>query len=566
MSSTPSRRRVYITRVNQALQNTSDTNYFLLNPPSYEEFCLLRDQVYHSRQASRDPSRQSQSFLRIQASFNRFLRSAVFEDWLTENAEQLFADNTVGAGSSRDFDPLSPFTPVGGEGSANPAYSPGEQLSPGFLPPVVPFVLPLSIMGTPATFDNCRHFLRVVTSPKLVPGNTLYTANALSAADEERLEKVKADKLAKSVLTGDRPRLKLEGNIKSQHWEEFYRIFTTILADNCDLFSLLVDLSFDQHASASAVNDAIAASGGPVLRYPGAGANEQVGNDEPFRLNAKANRKIYATLLLLTNGHASEIVKRVVDMDGRRALFSLRADALKQTDGQVIALQQQIANFKVPANKSPSSSLDTLWGLCKELHTLLTSKGSSYGDVQVKAAIVHALPEAYQQFCVVRDQRDTSDETVESLLTQISNYHVTYLNKDTAKAATAPTKQKSGGDAKPPSEKEKAKAKKLGKAEKAKKAKAAKAKEAAKASNASNDNTFQGECVICKNVNPGAAGNNHPFAECPLLKKVKNLGSSASRTVRTVTTSDDDSDDEQKVSAVSVKGKGKATRFNVPRG
>jgi hypothetical protein len=499
------------------------------------------------------------------------LRSTVFDDWLTENAEKLFADNTVGAGSYRDVDPLSPFQPVGGQGSANPAYSPGEQLSPGVLPPVVPFVLPLSIMGTPATFDNCRYFLRVVTSPKLIPGSTLYTANALSAADEERLEKVKADKLAKSVLTGDRPRLKLEGNIKSQHWEEFYRIFTTILADNCDLFSLLVDLSFDQHASAAAVNDAIATAGRPVLRYPGAGTNEQVGNDEPFRLNAKANRKIYATLLLLTNGHASEIVKRVVDMDGRRALFSLRADALKQTDGQVIALQQQIANFKVPANKSPSSSLDTLWGLCKELHTLLTSKGSSYGEIQVKAAIINALPDAYQQYCVVRDQRDTSDESVESLLTQISNYHVTYLNKDTAKAASASTRQKSGGGAKPPSEKEKAEAKKLGKAEKAKaekaKAKAAKAKEAAKASNATNE-PFQGECVICKNVNPGAAGNNHPFAECPLLKKLKNLGSSASssRTVRTVTTSDDDSDEEEKkVSAVSVKGKGKAFRFNVPR-
>ena len=69
-------------------------------------------------------------------------------------------------------------------------------------------------------------------------------------------------------------------------------------------------------------------------------------------------------------------------------------------------------------------------------------------------------------------------------------------------------------------------------------------------------------------MNPGAAGNNHPFAECPLLKKLKNLGSSvsSSRTVRTVTTSDDDSDEEEKkVSAVSVKGKGKAFRFNVPR-
>jgi hypothetical protein len=200
---------------------------------------------------------------------------------------------------------------------------------------------------------------------------------------------------------------------------------------------------------------------------------------------------------------------------------------LKQTDGQVIALQQQIANFKVPATKSPSSSLGTLWGLCKELHTLLTSKGSSYGDVQVKAAIINALPEAYQQLCIVRDQRDTSDESVETLLTQISNFYISYLTKETTKAATAPVKQKSGGDAKPPTEKEKAKAKKVGKAEKTKKAKAAKAKEA-KASSASNDNTFQGECVICKSVNPGAAGNNHPFAECPLLKKVKNLGSNSS--------------------------------------
>jgi hypothetical protein len=360
----------------------------------------------------------------------------------------------------------------------------------------------------------------------------------------------------------------LEGNVKSQHWEEFYQIFSTILVDNCDLFSSLIDLTFDQHASIAALDDAISSSGKAVPRFPGASEDDTVADSDVFRFNAKANRKMYATLLILTSGHAHEIVKRVTDLDGRRALFSLRADALKQTDGQVIALQQQISTFKIPAGKSPSASLDTLWGLCKELHTLLTSKGSSYGDVQVKAAIINALPDAYQQLCIVRDQRDTADESVDTLLTQISNFYISYLTKETTKAASASSdKQKSGGDAKPPTKKEKAKAKKVGKAKKAQKAKAAKAKEA-KASGASNDSSFQGECVICKSVNPGASGNNHPFAECPLLKKVKNLGSnsSASRTVRTVTTSDDDSDDEQKASAVSVKGKGKATRFNVPRG
>ena len=87
-------------------------------------------------------------------------------------------------------------------------------------------------------------------------------------------------------------------------------------------------------------------------------------------MSAKGNGKIYSALLLLTDGHAKEIVMRTPNNDGRRALFSLRFDAHKQTDGQVIALQNEVNTMKCQGTKNPAAFLDRLQRKCRELDSL----------------------------------------------------------------------------------------------------------------------------------------------------------------------------------------------------
>jgi len=312
-------------------------------------------------------------------------------------------------------------------------------------------------------------------------------------------------------------------------------MFSTIICDYHPSFKHLINLSVDQHASIDKLDAAIAASGTAAAAPRNGISGDTADTANCFKFSEAANDKLYNVLMLSTGGHAREIVMRVNDNDGRKVLFALRADALKQTEGQVQTLQSQILTTKLLANKHPAIFLDKLQRNCQELDSLLRLQdGSAFGEGQTKAAILNALPDEYKPFRISRDQHDKRGESVIALIITIVNHYIAYIEKAggntgqaggvTAsplsksarrRAARAKTKV-AAADATPTSDKGK-----LSKGEKAK------AKALAQSSDQSRDSPPDRDCIICKELEHPPSNLRHWFRDCPTLAKVRSTGDRA---------------------------------------
>ena len=77
------------------------------------------------------------------------------------------------------------------------------------------------------TFYELTFYHVSVANPSLIPARTV-VHNTLAAAEITEVAKIHIDKMMKSLLAGDRPKLKLEGNLKFKHWETYYRALDTL--------------------------------------------------------------------------------------------------------------------------------------------------------------------------------------------------------------------------------------------------------------------------------------------------------------------------------------------------
>ena len=294
-----------------------------------------------------------------------------------------------------------------------------------------------------ATFTNCSFYHVFVRSNDYIPRNTVTRDD--NAVDLASITALRADKISRALISSERPSLKLEGSNKTRQYEDFTKMFSTIICDYHPSFKHLINLSVDQHASIDKLDAAIAASGTAAAAPRNGISGDTADTANCFKFSEAANDKLYNVLMLSTGGHAREIVMRVNDNDGRKVLFALRADALKQTEGQVQTLQSQILTTKLLANKHPAIFLDKLQRNCQELDSLLRLQdGSAFGEGQTKAAILNALPDEYKPFRISRDQHDKRGESVIALIITIVNHYIAYIEK-----AGGNTRQAGGATANP---------------------------------------------------------------------------------------------------------------------
>ena len=478
-------------------------NFFVLYPPRFDIYIDLRQFIYARETGGGVRTRHFVSkFTCIRAAVRLFEQTVGFKQFILQDRFRINLDN-----------------------------------SPVYLRQVIA----LTIM---ATLEGCSAYHVLITTVSYMPRQTSLL-DADTPASIAAMGIIKADKIAKAILTGDRSKLKLEGNIKSQHWQDFCDVLFSITTDYSLLFENLLDLNFDQHATISSVQASLDALpvGGHLYSDPLDNASAEILNTDTFKFNSCVNSKLYGILLLVTDGHANEILKRVTNRDGRMALLALKQDAIKQTDGQVITLQSQINTFVISSTKSPAGPLDTLLKLCKELDCLLKFQGSQYGPGQVKAAVLHSLPDEYKAFRIARDNGDSSSQTVDTLVTSITNHFSNYIgganrNDDHAKASTS---NGSNGSSKPSTNSGKGKGKGNGAKRKAGRA----AKAGAKGhESSSNDNGNRGtrksgnanaadtnrqelrDCIICSQLDNHPNDIKHLFKDCPTLTNFKNKGSS----------------------------------------
>ena len=373
----------------------------------------------------------------------------------------------------------------------------------------------------PITFEDCVRFLDKTssTSPSYSPPSSMTIPD--SNEIKEAMGKIKADKVAKAIK--DSQKLNLHGNAKTAQWECFITIFTTVLLDYSYMFEHCIDLSFNQHVSIAALQYVIDSGGVHVIE--GDTSSPAITSTDALKFFIGVNRKIYSILVLAAEGHALEIIKRTPNSDGRQALFRLRADALKQTSSQVTALQKQIQDFTIPSTKSPTAALDSMQLLCKELDGLLIHQGSNFGDVQTKAAILSSLPSNYEPFRISRDQVDKTGETIDGLITSITNHFTSYIGPSVSKANAAnnqkDAKEKANGaKTSVNNNNQQNNSKKLTRKEKAAAAKARKAEAKANA-NAATDGKKEPDCLPCREAGVPDGQRGHYFSECPTLKKLR---------------------------------------------
>ena len=168
--------------------------------------------------------------------------------------------------------------------------------------------------------------------------------------------------------------------------------------------------------------------------------------------------------------------------------------------------------------------------LCKELDGLLLHQGSNFGDVQTKAAILSSLPSNYEPFRISRDQVDKSGETIDELITSVTNHFTSYIAPSVSKANAAnkekEAKEKANGAKTTVANNNQQKNnnnKKLTRKEKAAAAKARKALAAKAAENAqaATDGKKDPDCLICREAGIPDGQRGHYFSDCPILKKMK---------------------------------------------
>ena len=386
-----------------------------------------------------------------------------------------------------------------------------------------------------ANFRNCSFYHVKVSSTNYSPIRTVVAGDADAVKVE--LKALRADKIVRSMTQGDRPLLSLNGVNKTRQYENFIKIFNTILLDFSSLFDGLIDLNIDQHASIRNLQTAIDNSAAPHrVSMDGAGGAEYVDNVNVFSFSEGVNRKLYTVLTLMTKDHAHEIVSRVKDDDGRQALFMLRMDALKQTDSQVNALQALILGSKLLATKHPSVFLDKLKRNCEELDSLLRFQDSSsqFGPSQTKSAILQALPDEYKTFRIARDQQDTRSQSVDALMTSVVNYYTSYIEKSSIESASAASssgekqKQMTKSQKRRAAKANKAKANaESGKSDKSTKSKSERAKEDARATDTSQPPT--NDCILCREMPQAMQPRNlkHWFKDCPTIKSHKEAANAA---------------------------------------
>ena len=415
---------------------------------------------------------------------------------------------------------------------SNPRPFVRRQLFPPL--PLVP-VLPVNM----ATFQNCSFYHVLVLTTNYSPPETEYMVTPPAVVTAIAL--IKADKIAKAIIISERPRLKLEGANKTRQYEDFMKVFETIICDYDILFEDLINLRVDQHASIVKLQAAITATApaNTVARDGAAagGGGDQVTDTNCFKFYRVMNAKLYSILVLITGGHAHEIVMRVRNADGREALFLLRADAMKQTDGQVISLQKTINDSSLMSNKHPATFLDKLQRNCQELDSLLRFQDSTngFGNVMIKAAIVNSLPDEYKSFKVNRDSNDTRNETVDALINSVVNHFTTYIEKDgsDAKTSNATSTQSKSAKRRAATAKAKAVTNSTKTSTTNSKSKNEKAKAKALSDKSDNNSLPEKDCILCKEA--GHTSNiRHWFRDCPTLDKVKNMGESSSQHARVI--------------------------------
>jgi hypothetical protein len=319
--------------------------------------------------------------------------------------------------------------------------------------------------------------------------------------------------------------LKLEGINKTRQWEDFIVLLITILCDYSLLFVNITNLSIDQHASIDALATGIANAGtGGLNSIPPSAA---ITDTDIFEFSPSVNRKLYSILLICTSGHAHEIMLRIQNQDGRQALFMLRADALKQTNGQIISLTKDINDWKIPNRKYPAASIDTLSRMTKELDCLLKSQdqSSQYGVAQQCSAIINALPDNYENFKIARDGNESSSkQTVDELTVAICNHYSSYIQgKHKAENAGAVKDGKNGGD-KPVSNKKGKEQQQAAKVNQPpKKTNKERGKKGDQQAAAETGEKEARDCIICKQLDPVPKDIKHYFKDCPSMRKLKGM-------------------------------------------
>ena len=551
-------------------QHRSTLDYFIDNIPSYE---VYTDLCKHCDDSDKIVTRYRSLFVvEVSLALRQFEGSTVYLNWLIENSpdvQQVSAEVTpveserssslVSDSGSTTPGPLSlvVYEPVPSPSSSTSVVTsqsslpttpttPSSPSSGSSTGPLVPLLLTYPgyprVVVNMSTFKNCSAYYVMVASRQYVAKDTIYLD---VDTHEVPMAALRADKISRALLSGDRSRLKLEGVNKTRQYEDFVSVFDTIVPDYNSHFSDLINIKVDQHESITNIETLIlAAPRAPdgtrsIPCDPTVPRGTAVSTSDVFKFSIALNFKLYAVLMLVTEGHAHEIVMRITDNDGRKALFMLRADAMKQTDGQVISLQNQINASRLLHNKHPGIALDKLQRLCKELDDLLKfqDETSQFGTAQTKAAIMNSLPSRYESFAVAREQLDSRNISVDSLITSIVNHYTTHVEKDNANGRT----QAVNPAAPPPTKNQRRKtaralkktAASLQETKESKKRLQASAKseaEKAKAnSNIDNQNPVIKDCIICGQLDNPPNDRRHLFRDCPTLKKVRNMGASGSR-------------------------------------
>ena len=145
---------------------------------------------------------------------------------------------------------------------------------------------------------------------------------------------------------------------------------------------------------------------------------------------ATHNDTIYQALLQLTSEAAVEIVLRY-DGDGVAAYRALRRAIFKtQTATQTLgALKSTIANYRVPGDRDPSSSLSTLQSLQREKAALV-----NYDTSEQLADIILALPVEY----ALPAQAVTPDTDPDTLIANVLVHFENYLRHASKKRSALP--------------------------------------------------------------------------------------------------------------------------------
>ena len=430
-------------------------------------------------------------------------------------------------------------------------------------PPVLPGPIPAVVVQIPsnmATFKSCAFYhVSVNTRTYVTPS----TVTIDTAANHAAFQTIKSDKITKAYLSGGRTALTCEGNLKYKQYLDFMRLIRSIMSDYHPGFDDLLNLGFDQAETIQKVAALLtAAPRNQISQDGGANLTHFLDTVDVFKYELKLNQKLYNVLIQICDGHAMEILKRITDMDGRKALFLLQAHAVKTTDGQVIQLQSMITTFKFSSFKHPSSQADVLLSLCEQLDSCLQTQNTRFGNPQIRAAILNALPEPYRQFKIAKDINKVS-ETVEELLVQIDDHftsHIMKSKREEQKANTANENNSNGGG----------KGKKKGKGKGGKGGKGKKAGNAQQTTNTGNERDRPiPECALCKTFpeNERPSDIRHWFRDCPKLAENRgdrNKSSSTSKqhqSARSKHNDDDFNADQSSSSSRSTNNERKAGRI-----